>query len=321
MGLTIARGLAIDRAAPGRLGVGVSDWEYLHSADGGERFALSQPPGAGSVTFDLAFDAASAAGRVYIATGGFTADVGEVFSNADPGAGGTWVDEGLSQATGGKIPLAVAVGREGTTTVLLAAVDGAGVWRKAGIGWSRVSSTAMGKRVGAKASSMAWAPAGGAVYLYDRVTGVWRSTDAGKTWTKIWSKPSTAAHTGHLAVDPVNPERLYVSVGGSGVYRLNGATSGSVDAGTLSATPVGSFARPGPIAVSPDGTLYVAELAGGGADGSLSRSADSGQTWEDVTDDAYRSAAAFPDDLVVPDPGTVYVALNGNGVIIGRPSP
>jgi hypothetical protein len=65
----------------------------------------------------------------------------------------------------------------------------------------------------------------------------------------------------------------------------------------------------------------VTELAGGEADGSLVRSGDSGQTWEDVTDHAYRSAAAFPDDLLVSDQGTVYVALNGNGVLIGRPSP
>jgi hypothetical protein len=319
MGLSIARGLAIDRAVPGRLGVGVSDWEYLHSTDGGERFVLSQPPGAGSVTFDVAFDAGSAPGRVYIATGNFTADVGEVFSNADPGTGGTWIDEGLSQATGGKTPLAVAVGREGTTTVLLAAVDGAGVWRKSGGGWSKVSSTAMGKTVGAKAASMAWAPASATVYLYDRVTGVWRSSDTGRTWTKIWSKPSTAAQTGHIAVDPENADRLYVSVGGTGVFRLDGAMAGSVDSGTLAAVPIGSFARPGPIAVSPGGTLYVTELAGGEAGASLARSGDSGETWEDLTDDAYRAAAGFPDELLVSDPGTVYMALDGNGVLIGRP--
>jgi hypothetical protein len=211
------------------------------------------------------------------------------------------------------------VGREGTTTVLLAAVDGAGVWRKSGGGWSKVSSTAMGKTVGAKAASMAWAPASATVYLYDRVTGVWRSSDTGRTWIKIWSKPSTAAQTGHIAVDPENADRLYVSVGGTGVFRLDGAMAGSVDSGTLAAVPIGSFARPGPIAVSPGGTLYVTELAGGEAGASLARSGDSGETWEDLTDDAYRAAAGFPDELLVSDPGTVYMALDGNGVLIGRP--
>ena len=65
--------------------------------------------------------------------------------------------------------------------------------------------------------------------------GVWRSTDAGKTWALKW-RASAPLEIGSLAIDPTTPTTLYCGTGeanlsldsypGDGVYRsTNGGTT------------------------------------------------------------------------------------------------
>ena len=171
-----------------------------------------------------------------------------------------------------------------------------------------------------RGASLAWAPGSATVFLFDRESGVWRSGDRGKTWTKIWSVESSVPGTGYLALDPASPDRLFVTVAGSGVWRLNGATTGSVGAGTLTPVLVGAFPTAGPIEPGPSGALWLATSAGPGVAAGLYRSTDSGATWSLMSDAAYAAAAVFPFDLWVAPDGRAFVATNGNGVLVGTPA-
>ena len=319
LGVTIARDVAVDPGLAGRAYVATADWVFHHSADGLVHVTQKKPSG-GTTAADIAIDASTAPGRVYVATGNPSANTnGEVFSNPNPLTSG-WTDEGLSSVAGGKRPLALVVRKVGGGRVLLVAVDGGGIWRKAGTTWTRVNAVAMGTSQPTRGASLVW-PAGSAtVYLYDRQSGVWRSGDNGRNWTKIWSAPSPFPMTGYLAVDPASPGRLFVSIGGAGVYRIDGATSGSVDAGTLTPVEVGAFAGPGPVEFGPSGELYVAAEAAPGLTPGLYRSDDLGSTWVLVSDAFYRAAAGFPFDMAVAPDGTVSISTNGDGVIVGRPA-
>jgi hypothetical protein len=102
------------------------------------------------------------------------------------------------------------------------------------------------------------------------------------------------------------------------VFRIDGADTGIGSTGDLDVTQVGSFARPGAIAVDASGVLYVA-LVGGPAQ--LYRSKDEGATFAAVGDAVWRSTAGFVQDLEVAPNGQLYAATNGNGLIRGTPPP
>jgi hypothetical protein len=203
--------------------------------------------------------------------------------------------------------------------VLLVATEGQGIWRKAGSVWTQVSASAMVGNEFTHAASMVWPP-GPYVYLFDHQTGVWRSADSGKTWRRIWTRKSGTPLTGFLAFDPAVPDRLYVSVGNQGLFRIDNADTGSGLTGDLNVTEIGAFTRPGAIAVDASGNLYVATVAqGGGAQ--LSRTTDQGATFTDVTDPVWAGTAGFVYDLEVAPNGELFAALNGNGLLHGTPAP
>jgi photosystem II stability/assembly factor-like uncharacterized protein len=172
---------------------------------------------------------------------------------------------------------------------------------------------------GTRAASMVWPP-GPSIYLYDHRSGVWRSNDSGKTWTRIWSQRTNGMHTGFVATDPSLPNTLWVSVGGVGVFKLSGANVGTVGAGQIVPQPVGPFVAPGAIAVSPSGALYVATVAQGGP-AELYRSDDQGVTFLPAGDALWAGAAGYVYDLEVAPNGDLYAALNGDGLLRGTPAP
>ena len=186
-----------------------------------------------------------------------------------------WSSEGLAAVAAGKRPLAVASNLVGGRRVLLAAVDANGIWRKDGSTWTKVSATAMATKQSYPQASLAW-PAGSATaYLYDHRTGVWRSNDSGKTWVKIWAKKAAGKLVGYVVVDAVQTGRLWVSTA-DGVYRLDGAGSGTVGNGVLKAVKVLTALRPGPLAAQPSGGVMVAVPAAPGTAAALLRTADGG---------------------------------------------
>lgn len=318
--VTINRAVVADPNVPGRVYVANTDWILLHSSDGMKTVAQNRPP-SGAAAFDLALDTATSPSTLYVATGARdTNSDGEIYSNANPAGGGTWVNEGLRAAVGGKRAVGLAVRRVGGSPVTIAAVAGGGVWRKAGGAWTQVSTAAMGAdSEDSKAASLSWVPDSSVVYLYDPTSGVWRSNDDGRTWTRIWDRRSGGWMTGYVAADPTDPSRVYVSVGSDGVYLIEGADKAVVGAG-LTPVKVGDVAAPGPIAVDQRGALYVAAQQARGDAAQLRVSADRGATWTTVSDGAYRATAAYPFSVAVGPEGNVYLSLNGNGVLRGQRS-
>jgi hypothetical protein len=172
---------------------------------------------------------------------------------------------------------------------------------------------------GTNSASMVWPP-GPNVYLFDHSTGVWRSSDNGRTWRRIWSRRSAAQHTGFLAADPTVPDRLYVSVADQGLFRLDHADTGSAGTGEITPVRIGTFAEPGAIAVDTTGNLFVATVALGGP-ARLYRSADLGASFTSVGDLVYAGGAGYVFDLEVSRSGQVFAATNGDGVLYGVPAP
>jgi len=73
------------------------------------------------------------------------------------------------------------------------------------------------------------------------------------------------------------------------------------------------------MAVDRSGGIFVSQGATASAPPSLSFSGDLGATWHDVASDEYRRAALEPVGLAVGPDDRVYVALSGNGMLIGVP--
>ena len=314
LGVTIVHAVSVDPAAPGRVFAAAADWVALGSADGGSSFELRSPTG--GTGFALALDTGSNPEAAYVATGSpFANKGGEIFTSKDAISGG-WTPLGLASSAGGRV-LAVAVQRVDSQPVVLAAVDGGGVWRKSGADpWAQVNPEVLTQPGAAGGVSLAW-PSGSTVFMYDRQTGLWRSDDAGSTWTQVWAQTSDPPFTGYVAADPTKPGRVYVSVGDNGLYRLDGADSGTVEGGQIQPALVGKLRHPGPVTVNSAGVAYACELGTGGAPDILS-STDAGKHWRSLADASYRASAVFPLGITVSPTGIMYVALDGNGLLIGR---
>ncbi len=321
MGVTVARGVAADPSGPGRVYVWVSDWTILESTDGGETFVNNRPQGAPR-GYSVGLDTSVTPTRVYLGIDLHPGDgKGDVFASPDPASGSAWSSEELRGLTGGGTPIAIAAQHVNSSPVLLVAVAGGGIWRKASGGWARVNDRVMTRPHMNRGAAFEWLRGSPIVYFYDPGTGLWRSADAGQTWKQIWDPSGDSSRTGagYLSADPRNPSRLYLSIEGSGVYRLDNAASDSFGKGGTAPRRLGSFKQAGPMAVDRSGGIFVSQGATASAPPSLSFSGDLGATWHDVASDEYRRAALEPVGLAVGPDDRVYVALSGNGMLIGVP--
>src|SRR5262249_39484801 len=134
---------------------------------------------------------------------------------------------------------------------------------------------------------------------------VWKSADAGATWSMLFQFPSSVSIFG-LAVDPTNSTSLYAATSTVGVQK-------SIDGGTTW-TPVNNG-----IPVLPNGTTNVQSVwidpsspdvifASSGY--GLSRSADGGGTWTQVASGSAYSPLAFDPSVT----GNVYFG-SGNDIL------
>lgn len=323
LGTTVTTAVAADPANPGRVLAATLDWSALGSTHGLETVVQQQPGviGGAAVTFGTSGTSSTA----YLATGDQNANVdGEVYANGAFAGGGSWQSQRLAAVAGGRRPVAVSARTVNGTTVLLAAVQGSGLWRRTGTTWRHVSTVAAANRSMTLRASFAWSAASSVAFLYDNKSGLWRSTNAGLTWQRVWSRISAPQSSGYVAADPGIPGRIYVSAGGRGLYRLDRATTGNVDGGTLVAVQVVGSPLVGPVAVGDNGAVVVAVTADAGrADGTparLLRSADGGATWVDIADATYRQSGGFATGIAIGSDRWLYVALRGDGVITGIPS-
>ena len=313
LGLTVIRGVVSDPNAPGRVYVAPADWAFASSTDGGASMTRNAPAQVFDA-FGVAVDATTTPSTVYLATGQFSSNTGEIWSNPDPTSGTTWTSEGFA-AAGGTRPTGLAVNRVGGQPVILAMAQSSGIWRRAAGVWSRVN-TSVG---GGGQPSFSWLPGSTVVYFYDDTTGVWRSNDAGQTWSRIWNQPSLADMTGFVAADPTMPSRLYVSVGGVGLFRLEGADAGTVGGGIV-AQPIGTLTAPGAIAVRSDGAVMAVELPGPSDGPAVVLSTDLGATWSTISNPGYAATGGFVRVLASGADASVWAGLFGDGLSM-RPQP
>lgn len=144
--------------------------------------------------------------------------------------------------------------------------------------------------------------------------GVWKTTNGGQTWQPLTDdQPSLSI--GSLALDPSNPDILYVGTGeennsadsyyGAGILKLAGGVFTEI-AGPF-ASPAGG-AHIGALAVAPTNSNLILAGASGYAAG-IFRSQDGGVTWTNPLPGAAGSDVLF-------EPGNsnvVYAALGTNG--------
>ena len=205
---------------------------------------------------------------------------------------------------GGRVP-AVAGDPEERQTFYFGACAG-GVWKSTdgGTYWRNVSdgffrTSAIGALAVADADPAVVYAGTGEAAIRSNVShgdGVYRSTDAGATWTNIGLEDTR--HIGRVRVDPRDPDRLYVAALGHafgpnaqrGVFR-------STDGGGSWERVLFKSERAGAIDLSMDPNnpriLYAAiwqvlrtpwSLVSAGPESGLWRSTDGGDTWTDLTD-------------------------------------
>lgn len=146
--------------------------------------------------------------------------------------------------------------------------------------------------------------------------GVWKSTNAGRTWNPIFDGEDVAS-IGAIAVAPSNPQVIYVATGeadmrdsiqfGDGMYK-------STDAGrTWKHIGLATTRQIGRVLVHPrdPNTVYVAALGhvyGSQADRGVYKSTDGGATWQKVL---YKGDSVGAIDLAFDpaNPQTIYAAM------------
>ncbi len=181
---------------------------------------------------------------------------------------------------------------------------GGGVWKttNGGQSWECVSDKFFGGSIGAVAVSE-WDPnviyvGGGEVTVRGNVShgyGMWKSTDAGKTWKQIGLKDSR--HIPRIRIHPKNPDLVYVAALGHlfgpnaerGVYRSKDGGAnwerilfvsnevGAVDIAMDATNPRILFATMWRVRRTPH------TLESGGEGSSLWKSTDGGDTWKDIS--------------------------------------
>lgn len=325
---TFSWNVVIDPNAPNRVYVGDTDWTFFYSTDrmaSAHQFPVD--PTKSPDVVDIALDTSHRPSHVYVTTD--TVTNGELFWTPEPGVA-AWRPTGLAAAVHAGCGsyhdgFGVTVGTVNGERVLLAAVSGAGVWRKAGddaAPWSQV--LAPGRALGpqsTKSAPFCWAAHSQSVYLYDRETGLWRSTDAGLSWQRISDITSPLARnpygtaTGYLTVVSIaGHDRLYLSTS-SGLFRIDDPASGPAHP-----SAIGQVTRPGPVA-SGGGELYVARYAviGDARPALLRASLDNDTSWVDVADGVYRTVGYLPRGIAVGTDGYVYVSQRGQSVTVGVP--
>jgi hypothetical protein len=134
MGVTLIQDLAVDPHAPASVDMVATDWTFLTSSDIGASVTSPVIKLAASTGFDVAIDSTSRPRACTSPPGTATATSRARSFVVHPAVAGSWTDEGSSALAGVKRPLATAVGKSGSSRVLPAAVDAAGIYRKVGTG-------------------------------------------------------------------------------------------------------------------------------------------------------------------------------------------
>jgi photosystem II stability/assembly factor-like uncharacterized protein len=193
-------------------------------------------------------------------------------------------------------------------------LDGGKTWEHLGLsGTERFARLAIHPRD----SNIVYAAAMGHEWGANEERGVYRSTDAGRTWTRVLFVNATTGAS-DLAIDPGNPNIIYAGMydylrqpwhfrsggPGSGLYRSSdGGQSWTrlTDPAREHGLPKGMLGRIG-LAVSPSRPEVVYALIENDGDGVLWRSDDRGDRWRLMSRDRAINARPFYFSVIGVDP-------------------
>lgn len=146
--------------------------------------------------------------------------------------------------------------------------------------------------------------------------GLWKTTDAGKTWAPLFDKQATQS-IGSIALAPSDPNILYVGTGEANIFRaslpgigLYRSDNGGKDFRFIGLENSGTIAR---IVVDPKNPDRVFVAASGNEwtynkDRGVYMTNDGGKTWKQVLFESEQSGCI---DLVMDpnDPNTIYASM------------
>jgi photosystem II stability/assembly factor-like uncharacterized protein len=268
------------------------------------------------------------------ADGGITQ--GPVITSGSPGlattrqagSSGAIITFGLSEwqsptdtGIAGAWPIGMAAGKDASNnTILVAAAQSRGLWRKnvtTNSSWTLVSAACGITIPGNKRLPITWSTINAdTLWAFDLNAGIYRSTDYGQTWALVSAATGdTNYYKGWIVADPTDGQVVWM-VTDTGFYKVTNARSG-----TWTATLVNVATSPGPLALAPNGDIYLTDVTDGspGSPPALWRSTDHGASWQDIADDTFRNAAIIPRSIAAKSDGTVLMATNGNAVIVYAP--
>ncbi len=327
-----------------------TDYVLLESKSGfsGADLSRNKPKGSKSKGFDAIFDTKSK--ELILGSGSRDSNNpggGAVFVKPTVklgvGSSGEWIDTKLQNATSKQNGRVRAVtygyhsGTSGISRIILAAVEGEGVFRHHNGVWTKSKGIEIGST---RRSDFVWPDRenSGLVYLLDLSSGLYRSHDSGKSWKNIWPEMSFRNkdfyRTGYITADDRDPSVLYISMQGEKmspigtkfkVYRMRGADKtifkASGNPGISNIAKISnnrSISRPGPLIIGPEGKLWLAQQQDTknkvNAGLFVMENPATDTSFIDVTTPEYRRTASSPTGIAVSGDGTVYVSQSGNGL-------
>ncbi len=172
--------------------------------------------------------------------------------------------------------------------------------------------------IGGRVSALAVAPGGTTLYLGSANGGVFKSTNSGVNWTPVMDNQLWETYSiGAVALDPTNPDVVYVGTGEANNaidnYDGNGLLRSTDGGQSWQSLGLQATARIGRVAIDPTNPdrIFVAAMGSQfstGPDRGLYRSEDGGQSWSKVL--FVSDSTGATDVLVNPaHPETVFCAV------------
>jgi len=167
-------------------------------------------------------------------------------------------------------------------TIYIAAAEG-GVWKttNGGISWTALteglSSLASGSiSVDPSNPNNLYYGTGELNFSLDSQygDGIFKSTNAGLTWTKIATSATVGSYVSQLAINPINTQIIYAGTS-NGLYK-------STNAGSIW-TRQGAFTYVMSIIIDPVNTQVIYTSSGNYSAGAINKSTDGGSTWTTLT--------------------------------------
>jgi photosystem II stability/assembly factor-like uncharacterized protein len=155
-------------------------------------------------------------------------------------------------------------------------------------------------------TSIAVAPNAPNTLYVGSLNGIYRSTDAGLTWTKTLSTGLSSPNPLSIAVDPTNASVVYTGLPDGGLYKSTDAGNSWSQTGT---TPI-SLASVFSIVFDPVTPTTMYAGSGGGA----FKSIDGGATWTAINNFGLSFSPSVRAIAIDPtSPATIYAGTFGNG--------